>query len=63
MVILFYYFLKHLKKKSKIKPTVVIARTIKGKGIKEMEGKLEWHYKSPDKEKLKIFIEEIGSNA
>jgi len=24
---------------------------------------LEWHYKSPDKEKLKIFIEEIDSNA
>jgi len=52
-----------LEEKSGIKPTVVIARTIKGKGIKEMEGKLEWHYKSPDKEKLKIFIEEIGSNA
>ena len=54
---------KAFEKKSVNKPTVVIARTIKGKGIKEMEGKLEWHYKSPDKEKLKIFIEEIGSNA
>ena len=54
---------KAFEKKSINKPKVVIARTIKGKGIKEMEGKLEWHYKSPDKEKLKIFIEEIGSNA
>ena len=54
---------KAFEKKSVNKPTVVIARTIKGKGIKEMEGKLEWHYKSPDKEKLKSFIEEIGSNA
>ena len=63
MAIRFLHFLKHLKKKSVNKPTVVIARTIKGKGIKEMEGKLEWHYKSPDKEKLKSFIEEIGSNA
>ena len=54
---------KAFEKKSVNKPKVVIARTIKGKGIKEMEGKLEWHYKSPDKEKLKIFIEEIGSNA
>jgi len=52
-----------LEKRSEIKPMAVIARTIKGKGIKEMEGKLEWHYKSPDKEKLKIFIKEIGNNA
>lgn len=52
---------EELEKKSEIRPTVVIARTIKGKGIKEMEGKLEWHYQSPDKESLKIFIEEIGN--
>ncbi|MBL7733076.1 MAG: transketolase [Chitinophagaceae bacterium] len=29
------------------KPVAVIAHTIKGKGVSFMEGKLEWHYKSP----------------
>ena len=29
------------------KPKVIIAHTIKGKGISFMEGKLLWHYKSP----------------
>jgi len=43
------------------KPKVIIARTTKGKGIKEMENKLEWHYKSPSKEELEIFIKEIGN--
>jgi len=35
-----------LKKKSKTKPTVILAHTIKGKGIKFMENKILWHYKS-----------------
>jgi transketolase len=42
------------------KPKVVIARTIKGKGVKEMEGKLEWHYRSPKSEDLKKFISEVS---
>ena len=41
------------------KPTMVIAHTIKGKGIKEMENRLEWHYKSPRENEVKKFIEEI----
>ena len=45
------------------KPKVIIARTIKGKGISEMEGKLEWHYKSPTDQQLNSFIEEIKNNA
>ena len=44
-------------------PKVIIARTIKGKGVSEMEGKLEWHYKSPNKDNLKIFINEVSGNA
>jgi len=32
------------------KPLVIIARTIKGKGVSFFEGKLEWHYKNVDKE-------------
>jgi len=29
------------------KPSILIANTVKGKGIPEMEDKMEWHYKSP----------------
>jgi len=29
------------------RPTVIIARTVKGKGVGFMENSLEWHYKSP----------------
>ncbi|MCR4431957.1 MAG: transketolase [Tepidanaerobacteraceae bacterium] len=42
------------------KPTMIIANTIKGKGIKIMENNLEWHYKSPKKEQIEEFIKEIG---
>lgn len=41
------------------KPTVLIAHTTKGKGIAEMEGKLDWHYYSVPKEKVSLFIEEL----
>jgi transketolase len=30
------------------KPSVIIAHTVKGKGVSFMEDKLLWHYKSPD---------------
>lgn len=43
----------------KEKPTVIIADTIKGKGVSFMEGKLEWHYKSPNEEQYKIAMEEL----
>lgn len=32
---------------TKNKPTVIIAHTVKGKGVNFMEDKLLWHYKSP----------------
>ena len=41
------------------KPKAIIAHTIKGKGISFMENKLEWHYKSPNKEELKKALEEL----
>ncbi|CDZ76222.1 Transketolase 1 [Legionella massiliensis] len=41
------------------KPKVIIANTIKGKGVSYMENKLEWHYKSPNPEQLQIAIEEV----
>ena len=43
----------------KNKPTVIIANTIKGKGVSFMENKLEWHYKSPNDEQLQIALKEL----
>lgn len=45
--------------KSQYKPTVIIAHTIKGKGISFMEDKLEWHYKSPNEEQYQSAIKEL----
>lgn len=41
------------------KPIALIANTIKGKGVSFMENTLEWHYKSPNDEQLKIALQEI----
>jgi len=41
------------------KPSVLIAHTIKGKGVSFMQNKVEWHYKSPNTEELARAIEEI----
>ena len=41
------------KFKKNPKPTVVICRTIKGKGISFMEDKILWHYRSPDETEVK----------
>lgn len=46
-------------KQTKGKPTVVIANTIKGKGVSFMENKLLWHYKSPNEEQYIQAVEEI----
>jgi len=44
----------------KDKPNLIIAHTIKGKGISFMENKLEWHYKSPNKEEYNLAIKELS---
>ncbi|MDD2774237.1 MAG: 1-deoxy-D-xylulose-5-phosphate synthase N-terminal domain-containing protein [Elusimicrobiales bacterium] len=41
------------------KPSVILAKTVKGKGIKEFEGKLEWHYKSPAAADLERYLLEL----
>lgn len=41
------------------KPSVLIAHTIKGKGVSFMEGRVEWHYKSPNLDQLAQAIYEI----
>ena len=41
------------------KPTVIIARSIKGKGVSYMENKCEWHGQAPKEEQYKIAISEL----
>ena len=41
------------------KPTVIVARTIPGKGIDFMEGKFEWHGKTPDREEAEKALKEL----
>ena len=44
------------------KPSVLIAHTIKGKGVSFMEGKVEWHYRSPNAAQLAQALAELGGN-
>ena len=48
-----------LEKQSKGRPTVIIANTIKGKGVSFMENQVQWHGKAPKEEEYKIAIEEL----
>ncbi len=42
------------------KPSVLIAHTVKGKGVSFMENRLAWHYKAPDAEQLRQAFHELG---
>ena len=44
----------------KEKPTCIIAKTIKGKGVSFMEGKTEWHGKAPNEEQYNLAIGELS---
>ncbi len=41
------------------KPSVIIAVTVPGKGVKEIERKPEWHGKPPNKEEARRFLMEL----
>jgi transketolase len=47
-----------LVKKNK-KPTVIIANTIKGKGVSFMENSILWHYKFPNEKELDVAIRQL----
>ncbi len=47
-------------KESKGKPTVIVAKTVKGKGVSFMENTNAWHGKAPDEDQTKIALEELG---
>jgi transketolase len=42
------------------KPVVVIANTIKGKGVSFMEDRVEWHHKVPSKDQVQTALEELS---
>ena len=42
------------------KPSILIAHTVKGKGVSFMENKVEWHYRSPNAEELAQALVELG---
>lgn len=42
-------------------PTAILARSTKGKGVKFMENRLEWHYKSPNAEQLRTAMEGLDT--
>ena len=48
-----------MAKTIKNKPTCIIAKTIKGKGVSFMENKVEWHGKAPNDEQYRIAMEEL----
>jgi transketolase len=41
------------------KPSVLIAHTIKGKGVSFMENRVEWHYRNPDAAQLAHALDEL----
>lgn len=42
------------------KPSLIIANTIKGKGVSFMEDKLEWHYKNLTGEQYELALKELS---
>jgi transketolase len=46
----------------KDRPSVIIAHTIKGKGVSFMENRLEWHYKSPNEDQLAQALREVTAD-
>ena len=47
-------------KETKDKPTAVIAKTVKGRGVSYMENAVDWHGKAPNDEQYAIALSELG---
>jgi transketolase len=41
------------------KPTMIVARTIKGKGVSFFEGKVEYHGLAPTRDELEMALKEL----
>ena len=46
----------------KDKPTAIIMKTVKGKGISFMEDKAGWHGKAPNDEEFEIALKELSAS-
>jgi transketolase len=44
----------------KDRPTIIIAETVKGKGVSFMENNYQWHAKVPNSDELSLALAEIG---
>ena len=51
--------LEEAKRASVQQPVVLIARTVKGKGVSFMEGKYEWHGRAPNDEEFAAAMREL----
>jgi transketolase len=49
------------KSEDRDRPTMIIARTVKGRGVSFMENRAEWHGKAPNAEQLEAALKELGS--
>ena len=47
---------------NKEKPIIIIAKTIKGKGVSFMEGENLYHYKAPSDEEYQRALKELNLN-
>ena len=52
---------KELKARNiKNRPTAIVAKTTKGKGISYMEDQVTWHGKAPSEEEYKLAMQELN---
>jgi transketolase len=51
-----------LEKANKVqgKPVIIIAKTVKGKGVSFMENQVDWHGRAPSKEEVEKALKELG---
>lgn len=50
-----------LAKQLKGRPCLILAKTIKGKGVSFMEDKAEWHGKAPNEEEYRLAMQELNA--
>lgn len=55
--------LKDFRTRNDSRPLMIIARTIKGKGVSFMEGNLAWHHSVPEGDNLECARRELGEDA
>lgn len=52
--------IQHIKSHQNKKPSVIIANTIKGKGVSYMENTIDWHYLPMNDEQYQSALEEVN---